>query len=78
MVNVSRGVRLNARTEQAEGATRPTGPKRLDQKVRGQEQVVMRHLSQTERPRCRGGTYPTQVHERNVVSPLPSQREGEP
>jgi hypothetical protein len=49
-----RGVRPNARTEQAEGAERPTTPKRQDQKVGGQEQVVMRHLSQTERPRCSG------------------------
>jgi len=35
-------------------------------------------LSQTERPRRGGGTRPTRAHERNVVSPLPSQWEGEP
>jgi len=39
---------------------------------------MLMRLSQTERPRRGGGTRPTRAHERDVVSPLPSQWEGEP
>ena len=41
----------------------------LDQKVRGQVQVLLTHLTQTTRHRRRGEPQITQALTRNVVSP---------
>ena len=47
----------------------------MNQKVRGQGQVLDRHLTQTQHPRRTGETSPTRVHLRNVVN-LSSSRKG--
>jgi len=41
----------------------------LDQKVRGQVQMFLTHLTQTTRHRRRGEPQPTLAFTRNVVSP---------
>ena len=50
----------------------------LNQKVRGQGQVLIDHLSQMSSHRRRGGTYPIRVYMWNVVSPYFSLWESEP